>query len=201
MDAPLGVGNVNGFACLFDRRCQQLPFCFSQFSLIHFILQRLNRLRQFLGSFGNTLFQRSICVLKPGRQFINAKMHPYPRQNLFPSKRLGNIIHRPSAKPLNLMLGFRQSRHKNNRNILCLLQRLQPAARLESVDSGHHDIKQNKIRLGVSGPGNPAFPILGNEYGIRAFVEITRNNTDVIGIVINDQNSRSLHVHVHFSPS
>ena len=79
------------------------------------------------------------------------------RQHFFMLKRFRHVIHAPGLKTLEFIRRIGQRRHENDRNFFKRIKRFEPAAGLESVNSGHHHVQQNQIRLAVFGLLNRAF--------------------------------------------
>jgi hypothetical protein len=112
--------------------------------------------------------------LDPGEKFLNLE-------------RLADIVDRSCRECRNFVSGVGQRGHEDYGDVACARVRLEPAAGLKAVDSRHHHVKKDEVRLDQSRPLDALFAIPGDQDLELVGFQIVDRNSQVSRDVVHDQ--------------
>ena len=116
------------------------------------------------------------------------------REHLFLLEGLGDVVHAAGLEAAHLVLDVGERADEDDRDIGGRRVGLQLAARVETAHAGQEDVEQDEVGFLVARESDRALAVLAHENGEPFVVEIAVEHTEVIGVVVDEEDRRFVRV-------
>src|SRR4030095_7459098 len=118
---------------------------------------------------------------------MKLKLSTHTSEHLRHLKWLGNVVLCAEFKGTYFVFEFAQRGHEEDWNVRGRLVRTQSLAGFEAIESRHHYIEQNQVRLCLPCSRNRACPVFGDQYPMVVAAQTFQQDVEIRRVVVSDE--------------